>query len=138
MRKRAPPAAASCNPIAGAKVKIWHTQLSGSYSGDTPNPNMCLKSSAEATKHSFRGVQTTDSNGRVDFDSCFPGWYKGDQTLVTEIFTTHPEYSPYGTPDTTNANDNVVGKETLALFLLEVAKMADGAMQASKLLVVPI
>lgn len=151
---------ASCNPIAGAKVKIWHTQLSGSYSGDTPNPNMCLKSSSEQTKHYFRGVQTTDSNGRVDFDSCFPGWYKGrtvhihftvtangksftaqlvfDQTLVSEIFTTHPEYSPYGLPDTQNSNDNVVGKETLALFLLEVAKMADGAMLASKLLVVPL
>jgi len=26
---------ASCNPSAGATVKIWHTQLTGSYSGDT-------------------------------------------------------------------------------------------------------
>lgn len=151
---------ASCNPIAGAKVKIWHTQLNGSYSGETPNPNMCVKNSADIQKHYFRGVQTTDDAGRVDFDSCFPGWYKGrtvhihftvtangksftsqlvfDQTLVSEIFTSHPEYSPYGQPDTTNANDNVVGKETLALFLLETQKMADGAMLASKLLVVNV
>src|SRR5262249_17260784 len=27
----------SCNPLAGVTVKIWHTNVEGSYSGQTPN-----------------------------------------------------------------------------------------------------
>ncbi|MFO0663962.1 MAG: hypothetical protein U0174_08425 [Polyangiaceae bacterium] len=151
---------ASCNPIGGAKVKVWHTQITGSYSGDTPNPNMCLKTSAEQQKHYFRGVQTTDAAGRVDFDTCFPGWYRGrtihihftvtvggksftsqlvfEQSLISEIFSSHPEYKGYGQPDTPNATDNVVGNQNLATFTLETSRMADGAMLAAKNLVVPL
>lgn len=144
----------SCKPIAGATVKIWHTSIAGSYSGDTPNNAMCLKSQADSAKHYFRGVQTTDASGRVDFDSCFPGWYRGrtihihytvtagnrsftsqlvfDQTLVADIFATHDAYKPYGQPDTTNASDNVVGRGNLASYTLVTSRLADGAMMAAK------
>lgn len=147
-----------CNPIANAKVKVWHTQLTGSYSGDTPNNGMCLKSQADSAKHYFRGAQTTDDDGRVSFDSCFPGWYRGrtphihyavtvngrsfasqlvfDQDLVQEIFESHTDYSQYGQPDTTNASDNVVGNAKLATYVCTTERMADGAMLASKELVV--
>lgn len=148
----------ACNPISGATVKIWHTQKSGSYSGTTPNPNMCLKDQADSAKHYFRGTQTTDSDGRVYFDSCFPGWYTGrtphihytvtvngksftsqvvfDQTLVQEIFSSHADYEQYGQPDTTNASDNVVGNNALSTFILTTERQSDGAMLASKQLVV--
>ncbi len=147
----------ACKPIAGAKVKIWHTQITGSYSGNTPNNGMCLKDAADSSKHYFRGVQTSDADGRVDFDSCFPGWYRGravhihftvtvdgksstsqlvfDQALVTEIFTNHAEYKGYGQPDTPNATDNVV-RGNVEAFTLTTARMSDGAMLASKVLVV--
>jgi protocatechuate 3,4-dioxygenase beta subunit len=147
----------ACSPVAGAKVKIWHTQINGSYSGNTPNNGMCLKDQADSVKHYFRGVQTTDDGGRVDFDTCFPGWYRGraihihytvtqgtktftsqlvfDQTLINEIFTTHAEYVPFGLPDTPNASDNVVGNANLASFTLETQRMDDGAMLAYKQLV---
>lgn len=143
-----------CNPLAGAEVKVWHTQLNGSYSGDTPNNQMCLKDASDASKHYFRGAQTTDDDGRVYFDSCFPGWYRGrtvhihftvsldgrsftsqlvfDQALVASIFDRHPEYASFGQPDTTNAADNVVGNGDLERFTLTTAKMSDGAMLASK------
>lgn len=151
---------ASCNPIAGAKVKVWHTQRTGSYSGNTPNNGMCLKDSADSAKHYFRGVQTTDETGRVDFDTCLPGWYRGrtihihftvsldgkdftsqlvfDDALMAEIFESHAEYAEFGQPDTTNATDNVVGNEELASFTLTTARMSDGAMLASKQLVVAL
>jgi protocatechuate 3,4-dioxygenase beta subunit len=151
---------ASCNPIAGAEVKIWHTQLTGSYSGDTPNPGMCLKVQADSAKHYFRGAQTSDADGRVAFDSCFPGWYRGraihihytvslngksytsqlifEQSLVDEVFTTHAEYNGFGRPDTPNATDNVVGNANLQSYVLTTARMADGAMLASKQLVVSV
>lgn len=147
----------SCAPVSGAKVKVWHTQIAGSYSGDTPNPNMCLESASEAEKHYCRGVQTTDALGRVDFDTCFPGWYRGrtihihytitlgdraftsqlvfDQQLVDQVFREHPEYSPYGLPDTTNASDNVVGGQDLASFTAAATRMDDGSLLATKDLV---
>lgn len=150
----------ACNPIAGAKVKIWHTQITGSYSGNTPNNGMCLKDASDSSKHYFRGVQTTDAEGQVAFDSCFPGWYRGrtihihftvslngrsytsqlvfDQTLVNEIFSSHEEYEGYGLPDTTNASDNVVGRGDLAGYTMATARMSDGAMLASKQLVVDV
>jgi protocatechuate 3,4-dioxygenase beta subunit len=147
----------SCKPIANAKIKIWHTQLSGSYSGNTPNNGFCLKSQADSSKHYFRGVQTTDQNGRVDFDSCFPGWYNGraihvhftvtlsggsftsqllfEQSLIDDIFTNHPEYKPYGQPDTSNAKDNIVQGDK-SPYILASSRMADGALMAAKQIVV--
>jgi protocatechuate 3,4-dioxygenase beta subunit len=149
---------AACTPLAGAKVKIWHTQISGSYSGNTPNPGMCLKDQNDSAKHYFRGAQTTDDDGVVYFDSCFPGWYRGravhvhftvsaggksfssqivfDQSLIAEIFSSHPEYKSYGQPDTPNASDNVVGNANLASYVAVTSRLADGAMMAAKQIVV--
>lgn len=151
---------ASCNPLAGATVKIWHTNYEGSYSGQTPNTNMCLKQQAYSANNFFRGVQTTDAKGVVAFDTCFPGWYRGrtihihyavghdgktftsqlvfDQALVASIFASHPDYASFGAPDTTNASDNVVGGKDLSTFVLDTQKMSDGAMLASKTLVVGV
>ncbi|MFO0673045.1 MAG: hypothetical protein U0235_26100 [Polyangiaceae bacterium] len=151
---------ASCQPVSGATVKIWHTQKTGSYSGNTPNPGMCLKDQSDSAKHYFRGFQTADADGRVDFDTCLPGWYRGrtvhihytvghngktftsqlvfDQALVASIFASHPDYAAYGPPDTTNASDNVVGGKDLSTFVLDTQRMSDGAMLASKTLVVSV
>ena len=150
----------ACRPVVGAEVKIWHTQITGSYSGNTPNNGMCLKDAADVARHYFRGVQTTDAAGRVDFDSCFPGWYRGraihihytvslvgrsftsqllfDQALVTDIFGNHAEYRPFGQPDTPNARDSVVRTGSLDSYLLGTARMSDGALLAAKQLVVSL
>ena len=58
-----------------------------------------------------------------------------DQTLINEIFTSHPEYKGFGLPDTPNATDNVVGNASLATYLLETKRMVDGAMLAWKQIV---
>jgi protocatechuate 3,4-dioxygenase beta subunit len=150
----------ACQPIAGATVKVWHTQITGSYSGNTPNPGMCVKDQADIAKHYFRGAQTTGASGRADFDTCFPGWYRGraihihytvslngkaytsqivfDQSLVNDIFTTHSDYKSYGLPDTPNASDNVVGGSRLAEYVATASRMSDGALLAAKLLVVSV
>jgi protocatechuate 3,4-dioxygenase beta subunit len=150
----------SCNPIADAKVKIWHTQVNGSYSGNTPNNGMCLKDQTDSAKHYFRGAQTTDANGRVDFDTCFPGWYRGravhihftvthggksftsqigfDQDVIAEIFGGHAEYASFGQPDTPNATDNILGGAKLETYMAQTERMTDGAMLASKMLIVNI
>ena len=149
---------AACNPVVGATVKIWHTNVEGSYSGQTPNNGFCLKDQAYASQPFFRGNQVTASDGTVFFDTCFPGWYRGRaihihfqvkngsqsyrisqlffaEDVTTDIFANHPEYQGYGQPDTTFANDGIVAAIPAAerdRHILTVARMSDGAMLASK------
>lgn len=148
----------SCNPLSGVVVKIWHTNLEGSYSGETPNNGMCLKDQSYASSDFFRGIQRTDGDGRVFFNTCFPGWYRGravhihfqvkdgSQTYRTsqlffpedvteDVFANHGEYLGYGQPDTVFSNDNIVSAIPTAQrdrHILTVARMTDGVMLASK------
>ncbi len=143
-----------CTPIQGAVVEIWHTQRTGVYSGQTPNPGFCSGNDAQAPSQSyFRGTQTTDANGRVDFDTCFPGWYPGrcihihvsvtidtssyvvtqlffPDALNQEVFATHAEYSQFDQPNTKNTADTIYGADNL----VEYARMSDGAMLAWKVI----
>lgn len=153
---------ASCTPLAGAAVKIWHTNIVGSYSGQTPNNGFCLLDQDYASQNFFRGVQTTADDGTVFFGTCFPGWYGGravhihfqvsrgsttyrisqlffPEDVTTDIFASHEEYAEYGQPDTTFANDNIIAAIPAAQrerHLLTVARMSDGAMLASKVVTV--
>jgi protocatechuate 3,4-dioxygenase beta subunit len=148
----------SCNPLAGATVRIWHTNIEGSYSGETPSNRFCLLNQAHASRNFFRGVQVTDADGTVFFDTCFPGWYPGravhihfqveddsrsyrisqlffPEDVTQDIFATHSEYVPYGQPDTVFATDGIIAAIPIAereRHLLSVARMTDGAMLASK------
>jgi protocatechuate 3,4-dioxygenase beta subunit len=58
--------AATCKPIKNAAVEIWHCDARGVYSGVSGNSGNFL-----------RGIQRSDADGRVRFDSIFPGWYPG-------------------------------------------------------------
>jgi len=149
-----------CEPVARAYVEIWHTQRTGVYSGVTPSM-MCYRDDPSAVEQLyFRGSQITDAEGRVDFDTCYPGWYPGraihihfrvladvvgqlvsqlffDDALNEEILTTHPDYAGLGAPDTSNASDGVIGGEAdLSPYLLDTARMPDGAMLASKVIAI--
>lgn len=144
----------SCTPVVGAVVEIWHTQRTGVYSGQTPSPGFCSGNDAEApSKNYFRGTQTTDASGRVDFDTCFPGWYPGRcihihvsvklgastyvvtqlffaDSLNQQVFTTHAEYTQFGQPNTSNSADGIFG----AANVVDTARMSDGAMLAWKVI----
>lgn len=148
----------ACQVLPGATVKIWHTNIEGSYSGQTPNNGLCLQQPSYASADFFRGVQTTDAAGIVYFDTCFPGWYPGraihihfqvkvgsvsyrvsqlffPEDMTTDIFTRQPEYAEFGQPDTTFSNDGVIRAIPNAQrepLLFDVVRLADGAMLASK------
>jgi protocatechuate 3,4-dioxygenase beta subunit len=150
-----------CAPVEGAFVEIWHTQRTGVYSGETPMPMFCSGGDPEAPSQLYmRGSQTTDADGRVDFDTCYPGWYpgraihihfrvilKGEQLLTSqlffddalndEIFASHPDYVEFGPPNTTNQTDGILGDEGDASpYILDTARMPDGAMLASKVIAI--
>jgi protocatechuate 3,4-dioxygenase beta subunit len=57
---------ASCAPLAGYAVYLWHCDRDGKYSlYDLPNESY------------LRGVGVTDANGQVTFTTIFPGCYAG-------------------------------------------------------------
>lgn len=58
--------ARTCRPIKNASVEIWHADASGTYSGVQGNSARFL-----------RGIQRSDANGNVRFETIFPGWYRG-------------------------------------------------------------
>lgn len=70
---------ASCANLQGAIVDIWHCDKDGNYSeyGGTG-----MQSTNYTSVHFLRGRQTTDSNGKVNFTSIFPGWYNGRATHI--------------------------------------------------------
>lgn len=60
-------ASADCAPISGARVDLWHCDADGVYSGYN-----------DATGETFcRGIQVSDGNGQVTFQTIYPGWYQG-------------------------------------------------------------
>ncbi|RJS24134.1 protocatechuate 3,4-dioxygenase [Corallococcus sp. H22C18031201] len=149
----------TCKPIPGASVDIWHAAPEGLYSGEDAS-TFCTSADAKAVAARwFRGVQTTDANGRVQFDTCFPGWYSSrtihihftvrlngqeyvtsqlffDDALDDEIVNTQPLYNARGPRDTTNAHDNVVSADSVVDYLFQTQRMPDGAMLAWKTLVI--
>jgi protocatechuate 3,4-dioxygenase beta subunit len=116
----------SCAPIPGALVEIWHCDVDGDYSayqdGATDDD------AGEGTTF-YRGYQTSNTDGVVEFLTSYPGWYRGravhihsqihidEATALTTQFLFDDElndeimaqgvYAAYGSPDTTNAEDGV-------------------------------
>jgi protocatechuate 3,4-dioxygenase beta subunit len=149
----------ACAPVEGAVVDIWHTRNSGLYSGSDA-ATFCTTGDPDAMSHRyFRGTQTTDPGGRVDFDSCFPGWYRGraihihftirigeaahvtsqlffDDAVTHEIFRTHPDYAVFGLPDRTNATDGIFPDARSEDHVLEWERQPDRVMLAWKTLVI--
>ena len=67
---------ADCVPVSGARVDLWHCDAEGSYSGFSQPGN-------DTTGETFcRGIQLTDENGQVTFQTVYPGWYQGRITHV--------------------------------------------------------
>ena len=115
---------AGCNPIAGARVDVWHCDAGGLYSG-VRAPN------GDTRGQTFlRGVQVTDETGVARFATIYPGWYPGRtphvhykvatdqrQALTSQLFfpdaisdavyTGAAPYTARGRADTPNTADRI-------------------------------
>ena len=60
--------ASTCKPIKNAAVDVWHCDALGAYSGF---------GAGSGSRSFMRGVQRTDANGFVTFQTVYPGWYQG-------------------------------------------------------------
>jgi protocatechuate 3,4-dioxygenase beta subunit len=59
---------ADCTPLAGYAIYLWHCDQGGNYS---------MYSNGVTDEDYLRGVQETDSEGKVTFQSIFPACYSG-------------------------------------------------------------
>lgn len=122
---------ANCAVVAGALVDIWQCDHEGTYSEYGSGRGQTF----------LRGIQTTDAQGQVTFETVYPGWYQGRATHVhVEVLVggrsvkvtqmAFPEditaavyrsgvYAAKGQNTTTNARDSVfsdgVSLQTLSL-----------------------
>ncbi len=122
---------ATCAPLEGAVVEIWHCNAFGQYSGVR---DRSFDTSSETW---LRGAQITDANGIATFTTIYPGWYPGravhihfkvhptqNQVLTSQIFfpeeftdqvyTAEP-YASQGQRNVLNSNDGIF-KEALIVI----------------------
>ncbi|HUG56000.1 MAG TPA: intradiol ring-cleavage dioxygenase [Candidatus Limnocylindrales bacterium] len=65
-------ATASCAPLAGAVVDVWHCDAAGRYS------DVAASATGSTLGQRFlRGHQVTDASGAARFVTIYPGWYPG-------------------------------------------------------------
>ena len=62
---------ASCLPLPGAQVHVWHSDANGEYSDSD------VRSVSSTSRQFLRGYQLTDAAGAAKFVTIFPGWYGG-------------------------------------------------------------
>ncbi|HZQ63166.1 MAG TPA: twin-arginine translocation pathway signal protein [Casimicrobiaceae bacterium] len=76
---------ARCAPVRGMQVDVWHTDALGNYSDVQ----------GERGRTFCRGYQITDDQGRVAFDTVYPGWYPG---RAIHIHVKARRFDPTGRP----------------------------------------
>jgi protocatechuate 3,4-dioxygenase beta subunit len=146
-----------CKPVPAANVDIWHAGADGTYSANAMG-SICNPGNSSTMGQMFcRGVQMSDEVGRVQFDTVFPGWYRGrtlhihftvriggqeytsqlyfEDELVDEILG-QGYYEPRGMRDTNNMSDFIFtsGGATPDQVVMETAKRVDGSLHAWKVL----
>lgn len=132
-----------CAPLRGVAVEVWHCDARGVYSG-VRDPH------AGWVEGDFlRGYQLTDEQGRVRFQTIYPGWYPGRSVhvhikvkspvrewtsqlyfddRVTDRAHAHPAYGGSATRRTRNQQDGLFryGGERLMLALEGTAEGYSG------------
>ncbi len=121
----------ACEPVPGARVEIWHTDATGDYSSYADGGSG--KDEGEGTTF-LRGFQVAGDDGIVEFQTIYPGWYDGravhihviatvdgEDVLTTQLYfdeayteAVHAtgEYARFGPPDTSWADDGLIGDPT--------------------------
>lgn len=154
----------NCQPLANHLVEVWHCDTRGVYSGDTSQSSnasrfyrFCTGGDSTAKNSSwYRGQLHTNADGRVNFKSCFPGWYPGrtihihfavsdpagrsrivsqfcfTDELCADICTTHPHYRDRGIQDRPLASgrDGVFPSQGYEPFVMSTERNIDGTLLA--------
>src|SRR5205085_10558214 len=71
--------ATGCTPIKDAAIDVWHCDAGGVYSGFSQASAGGPGGSQSTTDNQtfLRGTQVTDASGLAEFQTIYPGWYRG-------------------------------------------------------------
>lgn len=83
-----------CSPVPNVAVDIWNANATGVYSGISVSGNYA-EDGVNSTY--LRGVQLTDHDGVVSFETIFPGHYEGRATHTHLLAHTNATVMPNGT-----------------------------------------
>ncbi|KAH8730076.1 oxidoreductase-like protein [Phaeosphaeriaceae sp. PMI808] len=72
----------TCKPVPKAFLEIWHCNSTGVYSGVVANGNGNVNDASNLNKTFHRGIQKSDEDGVVVFETSFPGHYIGRATHI--------------------------------------------------------
>ncbi|KAJ2896716.1 hypothetical protein MKZ38_005286 [Zalerion maritima] len=72
----------TCDPVESVYVEAWHCNATGVYSGIVASGNGDSSDESNMDNTFLRGVQATDSEGVVGFQSIFPGHYTSRATHI--------------------------------------------------------
>lgn len=89
---------ANCAPLANYALYAWHCDRDGNYS---------MYSNGVTSEDYLRGVQVSDSNGKLSFTSIFPACYSGRWP--------HVHFEIYPSLDKATASSNAVHTSQLAI-----------------------
>lgn len=67
----------TCEPLPNVAFDFWHCNATGVYSGVVANGNGDSSDTSNLNRTFLRGIQQTDSDGVVQFQSIVPGHYSG-------------------------------------------------------------
>jgi protocatechuate 3,4-dioxygenase beta subunit len=147
--------ATGCAPIKDAAIDVWHCDAGGVYSGfsqaSAGGPGGGPGGGTQSTTDDqtfLRGTQVTDANGLGQFQTIYPGWYRGravhihmkvhvggsvvhtgqlffDDGLTEQVYGSAP-YSSRGTPDVRNSADDVYRSAGAASAVLAMTPSGNG------------
>ncbi|KAJ6021203.1 hypothetical protein N7540_006707 [Penicillium herquei] len=72
----------TCEPLPNIYTDIWHCNATGVYSGVQASGNGDQSDATNLDATFLRGIQPSDDEGIVQFDSIFPGHYTGRATHI--------------------------------------------------------
>lgn len=88
---------ATCEPIQGIWWDLWNCNSTGVYSGVVENGNGNSDDTANINATFLRGIQESDSDGVVTFETIFPGHYAGRTTHHHMVAHLNATVLPNGT-----------------------------------------
>jgi protocatechuate 3,4-dioxygenase beta subunit len=139
----------ACAPVAGAMVDVWQCDALGLYSG-FQDANGFFDTRGEQF---LRGYQITDARGGAEFETIYPGWYRGravhihfkvrvpgegqrgheftsqwyfDEAITDQVHARAP-YAAKGTRDRRNEQDGIYRQgNSGAGLMLRLSRSGDG------------
>ncbi|KAI1121381.1 aromatic compound dioxygenase [Nemania abortiva] len=87
----------TCDPVPNVYLEMWHCNSTGVYSGIVASGNGDSSDETNIDKTWLRGIQISDSDGVVQFESIFPGHYTSRATHIHLMVHTNATVYPNGT-----------------------------------------